>query len=136
CPYIPNRQRREWCVRVHQNGDDRFAWNNVLEKLDALALKVPRLIGQARDIAAGMTEARDQASAHGIAKVGEHDRDSRGRGLQRLCRESPESRNQYIRLGSDEIHRQWRQPLWPALRGTVLKRHIVTVRVAQLVKPF
>jgi hypothetical protein len=76
-----------------ENGNDGFAWDNVLEELEALALKVPRLIGQARDIPAGVAEALDQASAHGIAEVGEHDRDSRGRRLQGLRRERTESRN-------------------------------------------
>ena len=49
-------ERREGCVRVHQHRDDLLPSGEFLQDLQSLALKVPSLVGEARDISAGSGE--------------------------------------------------------------------------------
>jgi hypothetical protein len=51
----------------------------------------------------------------------EHDRNRRGRGLRRLCRDRPHARDQHVRGGANGIRCQLRQSLRSSFSGAVVE---------------
>jgi len=64
--------------RIHQHPDARHGRSGLLQKLDQLPNEFPaRVVGQARDIAARMRQARDEPVLDWVAAAGHHDRQGR-----------------------------------------------------------
>jgi hypothetical protein len=74
--------------------------------LQPLALNVPRLIGEARDVPTGPAEACDDARAQRVANGRKDDWDGRRCRLGGLRRERPESCYQHIGIGLNQLHGQ------------------------------
>ena len=68
-----------------------FAWTELLAGACRCLPPISVTPRQACDVPPGPAEAGDQPGAYRIADGREHDRDGRGGGLRRLCRECPES---------------------------------------------
>jgi hypothetical protein len=132
-PKLLQRRGRKRRFRVQQYCDSFIAWDELLQDLQPLAADVARLGAHPGDVGAGSAQACDQSRADRVPDGREYDRDRRGCGLRRLCRERPHPRDQQVRAGANGICCQLRQPLRSAFSGAVVKNHIVSLAVAQLV---
>jgi hypothetical protein len=91
---------------------------------------------QARDVSPGPAEAGDEPGTYRVADGRKHDRDGRGGGLRRLCRECPESGYQHVRPASNQLPGQLWQSFRTSFGRSVLESHVPALAVAQFVEPF
>jgi hypothetical protein len=89
----------------------------------------------AGEIAAGPSEAGDQACCNRVGAGVENDRDRRGRVLRRERRSVTALGHDHVDLAGDEVGSQRGQPIKLTLGPAVFDRHVLSVEVAGFAQP-
>jgi hypothetical protein len=119
--------------RIQQHANRRCAGNDVVQQPETFGLQCRAKQADARDIASGPIEARDDAGVDRIDVGDENDRQRRGGCfcyLQCVDADSNDCRNP----ATDQLGHQVRQPIVVAFRETIFDRNVLSLVISRFLQ--
>src|SRR6266536_2087512 len=117
-------------LRIQQDRDSGKARHSTFEYLQPLSRELRTKKGRSRDVPTGPRDAVDDSVGHRIGAGRHDDGDRRCRLLEDADPRS--ARNDHVRLETDQLSGEGRQPIIPALRPPVFDDNILALNVAQV----